>query len=54
VHHLRSREDGGPTTLDNLVLLCRRHHVLWHDGRLLLADLRVPWLRRPLDPPMVA
>ena len=54
VHHLRAREDGGPTTLDNLVLLCRRHHVLWHQGRLLLADLRVPWLRKPLDPPMVA
>jgi 5-methylcytosine-specific restriction protein A len=54
VHHLRAREDGGPTTVDNLVLLCRRHHVMWHDGRLLLTDLRVPWLRKPLDPPMVA
>ncbi len=54
VHHLRAREDGGPTTLDNLVLLCRRHHVMWHEGRILLPDLRVPWLRKPLDPPMVA
>jgi 5-methylcytosine-specific restriction protein A len=54
VHHLRSREDGGPTTVENLVLLCRRHHVMWHRGQLLLADLRVPWLRKPLDPPMVA
>jgi hypothetical protein len=54
VHHLRAREDGGPTTLDNLVLLCRRHHVMWHEGRLPLADLDVPWLRKPLDPPMVA
>ena len=54
VHHLISREDGGPTTLDNLVLLCRRHHVMWHQGRLLLPDLNVPWLRKPLDPPMVA
>jgi hypothetical protein len=54
VHHLRSREDGGPTSVENLVLLCRRHHVLWHLGKLALADLRVPWLRKPLDPPMVA
>jgi hypothetical protein len=54
VHHLIARKDGGPTTLDNLVLLCRRHHVVWHQGRLLLRDLDVPWLRKPLDPPMVA
>ena len=54
VHHLISREDGGPTTMDNLALLCRRHHVMWHQGRLLLPDLDVPWLRKPLDPPMVA
>ena len=54
VHHLISRQDGGPTTLDNLALLCRRHHVMWHQGRLLLPDLDVPWLRKPLDPPMVA
>ncbi len=25
--------DDGPTDLDNLVLLCRRHHVLCHEGR---------------------
>ena len=54
VHHLRAREDGGPTTLDNLVLLCRRHHVMWHQGRMRLTDLRVPWLNGPLDPPLVA
>ena len=54
VHHLISRKDGGPTELGNLVLLCRRHHLAWHDGRLLLPDLNVPWLRKPLDPPMVA
>lgn len=53
-HHLRSREEGGATTLDNLVLLCRRHHVQWHRGKLGLGDLHVPWLsRRPagLPPP---
>jgi hypothetical protein len=54
VHHLISRKDGGPTVIGNLVLLCRRHHLMWHDGRLLLPDLNVPWLRKPLDPPMVA
>ena len=54
VHHLIARKDGGPTEMGNLVLLCRRHHVQWHDGRLLLSQLNVPWLRKPLDPPMVA
>jgi hypothetical protein len=43
-HHLQARADGGPTTLQNLVLLCRRHHVLWHLGKIGLEDLRVPWL----------
>ena len=30
-HHVRHWVDGGPTDLDNLVLLCRRHHVAIHD-----------------------
>lgn len=47
VHHLRALADGGPTTIDNLVLLCRRHHVMWHRGQLTLTDLRVPWKRLP-------
>ena len=42
-HHLDSRADGGPTTLGNLVLLCRRHHVLWHLGKIGLSRLHVPW-----------
>jgi predicted restriction endonuclease len=33
-HHLQHRADGGDTTMDNLVLLCRRHHVLWHLGKI--------------------
>jgi 5-methylcytosine-specific restriction protein A len=49
VHHLRARADGGPTAVDNLVLLCRRHHVMWHRQQLGLADLRVPWMR-PAQP----
>ena len=42
-HHLIRLSDGGDTALPNLVLLCRRHHVLWHKGKLRLADLHVPW-----------
>ena len=30
-HHIKHWADGGPTTLDNLVLLCRRHHRLVHE-----------------------
>jgi hypothetical protein len=31
-HHLTPWQHGGATDLDNLVLLCRRHHVLCHEG----------------------
>jgi hypothetical protein len=31
-HHLHHWARGGPTTLGNLVLLCRRHHRLVHEG----------------------
>ncbi len=30
-HHIKHWADGGPTTLDNLILLCRRHHRLVHE-----------------------
>jgi len=56
-HHLTHREHGGDTTLENLVLICRRHHVLWHRGKLTLNDLHVPWLASPFHanaPPLVA
>jgi hypothetical protein len=44
VHHLVGRAHGGPSTVENLVLLCRRHHVLWHRGSVGLHDLYTPWL----------
>lgn len=31
-HHIEHWLDGGPTSLDNLVLLCRRHHRSVHEG----------------------
>jgi len=31
-HHLEHWADGGATRLDNLVLLCRRHHRAVHEG----------------------
>ncbi|MCA1722432.1 MAG: HNH endonuclease [Actinobacteria bacterium] len=31
-HHLIPLAEAGPTALGNVVLLCRRHHVLWHLG----------------------
>lgn len=31
-HHLRHWEDGGPTELANLVLVCAHHHRLHHQG----------------------
>jgi hypothetical protein len=31
-HHIWHWADGGPTSLDNLVLLCLRHHRLVHEG----------------------
>lgn len=31
-HHLIAWEFGGPSDLDNLILLCRHHHKLVHEG----------------------
>ena len=31
-HHIVHWIDGGPTDLENLVLLCRRHHRMVHEG----------------------
>ncbi len=49
VHHILHWPDGGRTDLRNLILLCRRHHVMCHarDGfRLVVEDGR-PVFRRP-------
>jgi hypothetical protein len=31
-HHIRHWAAGGETKLENLILLCRRHHRLLHEG----------------------
>ncbi len=31
-HHIRHWADGGPTDVDNLLLLCHAHHRLLHEG----------------------
>jgi hypothetical protein len=33
-HHILHWSDGGPTSLDNLALLCKRDHINVHHGRL--------------------
>ncbi|HSL48572.1 MAG TPA: DUF222 domain-containing protein [Candidatus Deferrimicrobiaceae bacterium] len=56
-HHVRHWAQGGPTTLSNLALLCRRHHRAVHEEDLLwgvkdlfgavmpaAADAAAPWL----------
>jgi hypothetical protein len=32
-HHVKPREDHGPTIISNLVALCRRHHTAVTEGR---------------------
>jgi hypothetical protein len=36
-HHVDHWADGGATRLDNLLLLCRRHHRLVHEGGVTVA-----------------
>jgi hypothetical protein len=31
-HHIKHWSQGGETKLENLILLCRRHHRLLHEG----------------------
>jgi hypothetical protein len=37
IHHIRHWSKGGKTKLTNLILLCRAHHVIVHDGGYLIA-----------------
>src|SRR2546430_420592 len=51
-HHVVSWVRGGATNLDNLVLLCNRHHMQVHEGRWQLfryPDGHVEVLKPPLD-----
>ncbi|MGI9647580.1 MAG: DUF222 domain-containing protein, partial [Acidimicrobiia bacterium] len=41
-HHIMHWVDGGPTSLDNLELLCRRHHRMTHEGKDLARRPRAP------------
>ncbi|MCV7202809.1 HNH endonuclease [Mycolicibacterium peregrinum] len=51
-HHINQWGTGGITSLDNGVLLCRRHHTLIHhsDWQLYLGPDRHPWFIPPHDP----
>jgi hypothetical protein len=58
-HHLRHWEDGGPTELDNLVLLCPYHHRLNHRGGITLTGTAQQLVvtdgeGRPLNPGSLA
>jgi hypothetical protein len=46
-HHVVHWADGGPTALDNLVLLCRRHHRLVHERFAVEISDGRPVFRRP-------
>ncbi|WP_238773880.1 HNH endonuclease signature motif containing protein [Prescottella equi] len=53
-HHIKHWADGGPTDLDNLVLLCRYHHTLLHHSHweVHIGPDRKPWFTPPstVDP----
>jgi HNH endonuclease len=40
LHHIRYWSNGGRTKLDNLVSLCKYHHMLVHDRGYLIAAAR--------------
>ena len=48
-HHLWFWADGGPTTLDNLALLCRPHHRKVHEGGWTLERTNGRFIARPPD-----
>ncbi|MCG7308150.1 HNH endonuclease signature motif containing protein [Brachybacterium sp. ACRRE] len=50
-HHLAPWSSGGGTDIENLVLLCRRHHVLVHEGGLTIRPTRSSAPHAPADGP---
>lgn len=47
-HHVQHWKDGGPTNLDNLVLVCRFHHMQVHEGGFTVSPAPAGWVfRRP-------
>ncbi|WP_040521298.1 HNH endonuclease signature motif containing protein [Gordonia araii] len=49
-HHIKEWRDGGQTTLDNLVLLCRYHHhtaIHTHGWHVMIGSDRHPWFQPP-------
>lgn len=51
-HHIRHWADGGPTDLDNLALLCHRHHTVVHRDDLTATRVAERWVwHREGDPP---
>jgi hypothetical protein len=54
-HHIVHWADGGPTSLANLVLLCRRHHRFVHDYGFTIAETDSGLeFRRPNGSPVIA
>ncbi|KAA0020063.1 HNH endonuclease signature motif containing protein [Antrihabitans cavernicola] len=49
-HHVKHWAEGGPTDLDNLVLLCRFHHRMIHHGGwdVFIGEDRHPWFIPPV------
>lgn len=41
-HHVRHWADGGPTDLDNLMLLCQFHHTVVHEGGMIVQRSDAP------------
>ena len=46
-HHTTPWSQGGPTDIDGLALLCRRHHVMVHEGGLRLVPIAAPSIPFP-------
>jgi hypothetical protein len=51
IHHVTGWADTGPTDIDNLTLVCPRHHLDVTDGTWQLQMINgVPWARPPPGP----